>query len=315
VCPRPRRWSVRAHARRAARTRRAPDLARALCGSEGTIGFITSAGGCESPSSPRPAPRRVTRFRSMTPQCPPSISRCARSRAVGADLDAAEARAHSMASCSRGPRLLCAGTAVRPISPHTIRSDHERRTREGGLATDTALAELWWRRLRAGEPTPGDAPNSSSWRRRPSSARSLSRGHHQLATQGGSARAHISRFDADGAVAFFTLLHAMGPPSPRSSPPPSAPPRPPEAGCSVRGAHKLDRVPARDARGDRSPRMMTPARSRRLRAGHRCAGVAAADGARGCRAPAGSRKDANGRQGRQGRQDAQDASRGSHEGR
>ena len=29
---------------------------------------------------------------------------------------------------------------------------------EGGTITDTALADLWWRRLHAGEPTPGPAP-------------------------------------------------------------------------------------------------------------------------------------------------------------
>ena len=29
---------------------------------------------------------------------------------------------------------------------------------EGGAITDHALADLWWRRLHAGEPTPGPAP-------------------------------------------------------------------------------------------------------------------------------------------------------------
>jgi FAD/FMN-containing dehydrogenase len=107
--------------------------------------------------------------------------------------------------------LLCAGTA----GPTDLAAcDRDLITSavlaEGGRPTDRALAELWWRRLHAGEPTPGPAPTLQVMAT-PSRLRPVYRAViTELATQGGSARAHVSRFDADGAVAFFTLFHGGG---------------------------------------------------------------------------------------------------------
>jgi FAD/FMN-containing dehydrogenase len=76
---------------------------------------------------------------------------------------------------------------------------------EGGSASDHTLAELWWRRLHAGEPTPGPPPTLQVMAT-PSKMRAV---YHQVVSEmiakGASARAHISRFDADGAVMFFTM--------------------------------------------------------------------------------------------------------------
>jgi hypothetical protein len=72
---------------------------------------------------------------------------------------------------------------------------------EGGTQTDSALAELWWRRLHAGEPTPGPAPTLQVTAT-PSKIRPV---YHAVLAAVPGARAHISRFDPDGAVMFFTL--------------------------------------------------------------------------------------------------------------
>jgi hypothetical protein len=76
---------------------------------------------------------------------------------------------------------------------------------EGGQATSTELADLWWRRLHAGEPTPGPVP-SLQVMATPSKLRAVYQAVLDHAAQtGAAARAHISRFDANGAVVFFTL--------------------------------------------------------------------------------------------------------------
>jgi len=205
------------HTRVAPRRSTGPDLARALCGSEGTIGFITSA---VLRIHIKPEARLLAAYtlRSMD-HAVSAVYLALREEAAPSGLriyDAAEARAHFDGLVLPADHvLLCAGTA----GPTDLAAcDRDLITSavlaEGGQATDTALAELWWRRLRAGEPTPGDAPNLQLMAT-PSKLRAVYRAViTELATQGGSARAHISRFDADGAVAFFTLLHGDGPPEP-----------------------------------------------------------------------------------------------------
>jgi FAD/FMN-containing dehydrogenase len=81
---------------------------------------------------------------------------------------------------------------------------------EGGSTTDTELADLWWRRLHAGEPTPGPVP-SLQLMATPSKLRAVYHAVVERCTAlGADARAHISRFDADGAVMFFTITKAGG---------------------------------------------------------------------------------------------------------
>jgi len=205
------------HTRVAPRRSTGPDLSRALCGSEGTIGFITSA---VLRIHIKPEARLLAAY--TLPSMDHAVSAvylALREEAAPSGLrlyDAEEARAHFDGLALPAQHvLLCAGTA----GPTDLAAcDRDLITSavlaEGGQATDTALAELWWRRLRAGEPTPGDAPNLQLMAT-PSKLRAVYRAVvTELATQGGSARAHISRFDADGAVMFFTLVHGDGPPDP-----------------------------------------------------------------------------------------------------
>jgi FAD/FMN-containing dehydrogenase len=79
---------------------------------------------------------------------------------------------------------------------------------EGGTPTDNALADLWWRRLHAGEPTPGPSPTLQVMAT-PSKLKAVY--HAVIAAAGPTARAHISRFDADGAVLFISLERDGGP--------------------------------------------------------------------------------------------------------
>ncbi|HEU4734202.1 MAG TPA: FAD-linked oxidase C-terminal domain-containing protein, partial [Kofleriaceae bacterium] len=121
--------------------------------------------------------------------------------------DAAEAAVHFDGRVlSAGQALLCAGTA----GPTDLAAcDRDLITSaviaEGGALTEQSLAELWWRRIHAGEPTPGPQPTLQVMA---TPSRVLPVYHAvvaELAARGGAARAHISRFDADGAVVFFTL--------------------------------------------------------------------------------------------------------------
>lgn len=127
--------------------------------------------------------------------------------------DAVEAKRHFPGiSISAGEALLLAATA----GPTDLAAcDRDLITSavlaEGGRAADPALAETWWRRLHAGEPTPGPPPTLQVMAT-PSKVRGVY--HAVLAnvvSTGGSARAHISRFDADGAVVFFTVERAGAP--------------------------------------------------------------------------------------------------------
>jgi alkyldihydroxyacetonephosphate synthase len=196
------------HTRIAPRRSTGPDLARALCGSEGTIGFITSA---VLRIHLRPESRLVAAY--LLPSVDAAVNAvylALREEAAPSGLriyDAPEAALHfDGVALPAGHALLCAGTA----GPTDLAAcDRDLITSaviaEGGATTEHALAELWWRRLHAGEPTPGPQP-SLQVMATPSKLRSV---YHavvaELARLGGSARAHISRFDADGAVLFATL--------------------------------------------------------------------------------------------------------------
>jgi len=121
--------------------------------------------------------------------------------------DAVEARRHfDNSPIPAGAALLVAATA----GPTDLAAcDRDLITSaviaEGGTPSDNGLAELWWRRLHAGEPTPGPIP-SLQVTATPSKLRIV---YHEVVSEmiakGASARAHISRFDTDGAVIFFTF--------------------------------------------------------------------------------------------------------------
>jgi alkyldihydroxyacetonephosphate synthase len=196
------------HTRIAPRRSTGPDLARALCGSEGTIGFITSA---VLRIHVRPESRLVAAY--LLPSIDAAVNAvylALREEAAPSGLriyDAPEAALHFPGlALTAGHALLCAGTAG-PTDLATCDRDliTSAVIAEGGATTDPALAELWWRRLHAGEPTPGPQPNLQVMAT-PSKLRAV---YHavlmELANLGRSARAHISRFDADGAVMFATF--------------------------------------------------------------------------------------------------------------
>ncbi|HSR99062.1 MAG TPA: FAD-binding oxidoreductase [Kofleriaceae bacterium] len=203
------------HTRIAPRRSTGPDLARALCGSEGTIGFITSA---VLRIHVRPEARLVAAY--QLPSIDAAVNAvylALREEAAPSGLriyDAEEAGLHyAGVDLPAGHALLCAGTAG-PTDLATCDRDliTSAVVAEGGSMTDQALAELWWRRLHAGEPTPGPQPTLQIMAT-PSKLRAV---YHavvaELARRGGTARAHISRFDADGAVTFFTLGIGGAPP-------------------------------------------------------------------------------------------------------
>ena len=196
------------HTRIAPRRSTGPDLARALCGSEGTIGFITSA---VLRIHVRPESRLVAAY--LLPSVDAAVSAvylALREEAAPSGLriyDALEAGLHYPGLVlPAGHALLCAGTAG-PTDLATCDRDliTSAVIAEGGATTDPALAELWWRRLHAGEPTPGPQPTLQVMAT-PSKLRAV---YHAVLTEvaklGGAARAHISRFDADGAVMFATI--------------------------------------------------------------------------------------------------------------
>ncbi len=196
------------HTRVAPRRATGPDLARALCGSEGTIGFITSA---VLRIHPKPESRLVAAY--LLPSLDAAVSAvylALREEAAPSGMriyDATEAAHHfDGLALPDGHALLCAGTA----GPTDLAAcDRDLITSavvaEGGSLTDSALADVWWRRMHAGEPTPGPAPTlqimATPAKLRPVSHAVLA----EAARLGGSARAHISRFDPDGAVMFFTV--------------------------------------------------------------------------------------------------------------
>jgi alkyldihydroxyacetonephosphate synthase len=209
------------HTRVAPRRATGPDLQRALCGSEGTIGFITSA---VLRIHHKPEARLVAAY--QLPSFDAAVSAvlfALREEAAPAGLriyDGAEAARHfNGLALPAGHTLLVTGTA----GPTDLAAcDRDLITSaviaEGGSVTDHALADLWWRRLHAGEPTPGPAPTLQIMAT-PSKLRPVYKAVIAEATRlGVQARAHVSRFDPDGAVLFFTIEAARRPSAARSGP-------------------------------------------------------------------------------------------------
>lgn len=196
------------HTRVAPRRSTGPDLSRALCGSEGTIGFITSA---VLRIHLKPESRLVAAY--LLPSFNAAVSAvhfALREEAAPSGMriyDAAEAARHfDGLELPEGHTLLCAATAgptdLAACDRDLITSAVQA---EGGAQTDHALADLWWRRLHAGEPTPGPAPTLQVMAT-PGKLRAVYAAVTSEARRlGAMARAHVSRFDPDGAVMFFTF--------------------------------------------------------------------------------------------------------------
>jgi alkyldihydroxyacetonephosphate synthase len=196
------------HTRVAPRRSTGPDLSRALCGSEGTIGFITSA---VLRIHTKPEARLVAAY--LLPSFDAAVSAilfALREEAAPAGLriyDAAEAAQHFDGLALPGGNTLLVASTAGPTDLAACDRDliTSAVMAEGGSMTDNALADLWWRRLHAGEPTPGPAPTLQVMAT-PSKLRPVYRAVIAEAGRlGAHARAHVSRFDADGAVMFFTI--------------------------------------------------------------------------------------------------------------
>ncbi|MBE7453059.1 MAG: FAD-binding oxidoreductase [Kofleriaceae bacterium] len=197
------------HTRAAPRRATGPDLARALCGSEGTLGLITSV---VLRIHRRPEARFLAAF--VLPGVDAAVAAtylALREEAAPAGLrvlDAAEA-AHwyGAAVCGDGEAVLVAATAGptdlaacdRDLITSAVRA-------EGGRDADLALAETWWKRRHSAEPWPGPPP---SFQLTATPAR-LCGAYHAVrgavTAAGAAARVHLSRFDATGAVLFVTFV-------------------------------------------------------------------------------------------------------------
>jgi alkyldihydroxyacetonephosphate synthase len=202
------------HTRVAPRRSTGPDLGRALCGSEGTIGFITSV---VLRIHRRPESRLVAAYTLPTVDAAVrAVYLALHEEAAPSGLriaDASEALAHFPPAVFSGPppiagaqALLLAATAG-PTDLAACDRDlvTSAVTAEGGGLADPRLAEIWWRRLHHGEPTPGPTPTLQVTAT-PASLRPVYAGvRAAVVAAGGTVRAHISRFDADGAVVFFTF--------------------------------------------------------------------------------------------------------------
>lgn len=206
------------HTRIAPRRATGPDLMRALVGSEGTIGLITSV---VVRLHRRPESRFVSA--SVLPSVDKAIDAvylALREEAQPSGVriyDADEARAHFADApvavvLAPGEALLVAATAGPTDLAACDRNLFASAVgAEGGRAFDAAVAELWWRRLHAGEPTPAPGPTLQVLAT-PGKLRAV---YHALrpaaASAGGVARAYVSRFDANGAIVFVTLLRGGEP--------------------------------------------------------------------------------------------------------
>jgi alkyldihydroxyacetonephosphate synthase len=197
------------HTRMAPRRSTGPDLSRALCGSEGILGIITSA---VLRIHRKPESRFLCAY--LLPSIDAAVSAvllALREEAMPSGMriyDSEEAAAHFAGLVlPAGQALLVAGTAGstdlaacdRDLIGSAVHA-------EGGGETDLQFAEIWWRRLHAGESTPAPAPTLQVMAR-PSKLRAVySEVQASAQSLGAHARAHISRFDLDGAVVFFTFV-------------------------------------------------------------------------------------------------------------
>jgi alkyldihydroxyacetonephosphate synthase len=204
------------HTRMAPRRSTGPDLARALCGSEGTLGFITSV---YLRIHRRPEARFLAAH--ALPDIDAALSAvhlALRDEAAPASVevyDGAEARVHLGADVVRGGEAVLVVATAGPTELAVCDRDLVAGAAEalGGRPLDEQVAQTWWRRRLGREP--GAPPPRPSMQVTASPSKQKAVYHAVCAAvraQGADARAHVSRFDVDGAVLFFTLVEPRGEP-------------------------------------------------------------------------------------------------------
>lgn len=208
------------HTRVAPRRATGPDLGRALCGSEGTIGVITSI---VLRIHRRAETRFLAAFRLPSVESALAAAHLAlREECAPAGLriyDAMEARAHFGDTVTRemlsdAEALLLAATAG-PTDLAACDRDlvASAVAAEGGAAADARLADAWWK-LRGGDPSQVLPPTLQVTATSGAQRVVYQRVREAAHAAGAEARAHISRFDAGGAVLFFTLVASDARPTP-----------------------------------------------------------------------------------------------------
>jgi alkyldihydroxyacetonephosphate synthase len=200
------------HTRVAPRRATGPDLARALLGSEGTLGIIT---GAVLRIHRRPEARLLDTLRMPSLDAAvETVHAALRSDARPAALriyDAAEAHAHFGAELELGPdeALLCVATCGPPELAAVDREIFAEAARaRSGATMGPGPAETWWRR-RFGHTVPGPVPPAPALEiaAPPSRVAAVARAARAAASAAGrQARVHVSRFDLDGGCVFVTLL-------------------------------------------------------------------------------------------------------------
>ncbi len=196
------------HTRVAPRRATGPDLARLLCGSEGTLGIITSV---VLRIHRRPESRFLNAYR--LPHVDAALAAAflaLREDAAPAALriyDSGEARVHLGTDLVRGEQAVMVVATAGPTDLAACDRNLVGSAAEamGGSALDQRVAEIWWQRRIGYEPTkPPPAPTLQV----SASPATLSAVYHGVCAavreHDFSVRAHISRFEHDGAVMFFT---------------------------------------------------------------------------------------------------------------
>jgi alkyldihydroxyacetonephosphate synthase len=203
------------HTRVAPRRATGPDLARVLCGSEGTLGIITSA---VLRIHRRPEARLLSAYSLPSFEAAlGAVNLALREEAAPAAMriyDSGEAAAHFGAGvCADGHAILVCATAG-PTDLAACDRDLVASAVDAseGQPLDVALAETWWRRRTGQEETASPLPSlqvSATPGKQVNVYRAVADAAVNLG-QGVHARAHASRFDLDGAVLFFTFVDDDG---------------------------------------------------------------------------------------------------------
>ncbi len=192
-----------------------PDLARVICGSEGSLGIITSA---ELRIHKRPESRLLAAYKIPNfSDALTAVRMALREEASPAALriyDGAQCLSHLNERCVTGEVLMVVAT-VGPTSlaacdRNLIASAVEA---VGGRPADSELAAIWWqRRGELGQPSDTTLPAINlEVSATPRMLAPVYQAIIDACSAGGvSASAHASRFNSDGGVLFFTLHDKQG---------------------------------------------------------------------------------------------------------
>ncbi len=198
------------HTRMAPRRSTGPDLARALCGSEGTLGFITSV---YLRIHRRPESRFFAAY--VLPELDAALSAvylALREEAAPAALrvyDHAAAEAMLGVALERPAQAVLTVATAGPTDLAVCDRDLVASAAEamGGAALDEAVAERWWRRRNAQDAEPAAPAPALQVTAAPASQRRV---YHAVCDAADAAavdvRGYVSRFDYDGAVLFFSFI-------------------------------------------------------------------------------------------------------------